>query len=251
MLIDTHAHLELRDFEKDLAEVLKRAKNAGVGRIVNIGSSLKGSKGSVELADKYDEIYATLGLHPFETKEFGPEVLERFAELSKNKKVVAIGEIGLDFYNMPNSEEEQKDMFVAQLKLAKDLDLPVVIHIRDAFSEAYEILKNEKLRAVIHCFTAGRKHARKFLDLGFYISFTSNVTYPNFDFLQKVIRGCPMDRMMIETDAPFLPPFGKKGERNEPAYVTAVAEKIAEVTGKSFDEMAKQTTENAIEFFKL
>lgn len=257
MLIDTHAHLDFKEFDRDRDEVIRRAKKFGVEKIINVGCNLKRSQNSIALSQKYDNIYATVGLHPHDAKEeFGK--YEELAKLGKNKKVVAIGECGLDYFRLEKEEDKikQKEVFLSQLDLALKLNLPVIIHCRNAFDDLLTLLKikkyKNKIRGVTHCFSGTLRYAREFLNLGLSISFTGSITYvrPKGELL-AVVRMVPLDRIMIETDSPYLAPVPHRGKRNEPAFVKFVAEKIAEIKGLGFKTIADQTTQNAINLFKL
>ncbi|MFA5356218.1 MAG: TatD family hydrolase [Candidatus Omnitrophota bacterium] len=252
MLIDTHCHLDFPEFEPDRGEVISRAQKEGIGHIINIGSSLKGSEKSLELSRSYDFIYAAVGLHPHEADISDDSAKARIRELAGQDKVVAIGETGLDYYKNYSARDNQKALFRYLAGLAKDFDLPLVIHNREAQADTFKIL-NEflPLRAVVHCFSGDGDFLKSCLGLGFYISFTCNITYKKAESLRGFLRETPLDRLMLETDAPFLPPEGLRGRRNEPSYVRLLAEEAARIKGVSFDEIAKSTTENAIRFFDL
>lgn len=252
MLVDTHAHLDFPEYDQDRNEVIERAKAGGVDYIINVGSSLKGSRNSVELAKKYDCIYATVGIHPHDADSFNAEVENVIRELARNKKVVAIGEIGLDFFKNFSKAENQRPLFQKLLLLAKELSLPAVIHSRQAEAETLKFLKEAMpIRAVVHCFSGDENFMQACLDMGFFISFTCNITYKKADNLRNLAKIVPLDRLFLETDAPFLPPEGYRGKRNEPSHVKVLAEEIASLKGCSFEEVAKITTLNAVKFFDL
>jgi TatD DNase family protein len=252
MLADTHCHLDFPDFDKDRDEVIKRAKNKGIDYIVNIGSSLEGSKRSQELSRQYDFIYATVGCHPHEADRFNKKIQAALEELARNDKVVAIGEIGLDYYKNYSKIENQKILFISLVKLAKDLGLPLVIHNRQAQEDTLKVLKEAlPQNAVVHCFSGNECFLKECLDLGFFISFTCNITYKKAENLRKLVKITPLDRLFLETDAPFLPPEGFRGKRNEPFYVKFLAEEIARIKEISIEEVAQVTTDNAKRFFNL
>ena len=270
MFIDTHCHLDFPEFDKDRDEVISRAKDRGIASIINIGSSLEGSKKSLELSKQYDFIWATVGLHPHEADRFDQKVLAYLEEWAKEDKVVAIGEIGLDYFAEKSASrsdasvkncvrdknyskaENQKQLFISLLKLAKDFGKPLVIHSRQAELDTLRILKEvTPQKAVVHCFSGDENFLRECLDLGFFISFTCNITYRKADNLRKLVKVMPLERLLLETDAPFLPPEGFRGRRNEPMYVKFLAEEIARVKEISVEEVAKVTTENAKSFFGL
>jgi len=252
MLVDTHCHLDFPQFDPDRESVLKRAIDADVSRLVNVGADLKSSLASCELADKFAEIFAAVGVHPHDADNFTPQLKSRIALLAKNNKVAAIGEIGLDFFRNLAKADNQKTAFRELIKLAKDLGLPVIVHSRGADSQALEILKEmQPLKAVIHCFSAGADFLKNCLDLGFYVSFTCNITYDKSKDLREVVKIAPLERMMLETDAPYLPPQDLRGKRNEPANIKTLAWELAKIKQVEIADLARVTTENAFRFFKL
>jgi len=252
MFIDTHCHLDFPEFNQDRDEVIRRTKAQGIDYIINIGSSLQGSKKSVELASTYDFIYATVGLHPHEADKFNQNTETILRDLASNDKVVAIGEIGLDYFKNYSRQENQKQLFISLLKLAKDLNLPAVIHNRQAEEDTLKILKEAMpLKAVVHCFSGDQNFLIESLGLGFFISFTCNVTYKKADRLRMLLEAAPLERLMLETDAPFLAPEGYRGKRNEPTYIKILAEEVARIKQISIEEVAKTTTNNAKAFFNL
>jgi TatD DNase family protein len=252
MFIDTHCHLDFPEFNQDRDEVIKRAKKGGIDYIINIGSSLEGSKKSLELTRQYDFICVAIGIHPHEADKFNREDEITVKELAKEEKVVAIGEIGLDFYKGYSKVENQKPLFVSLVKIAKDLDLPLVIHSREASLDTLKILKVAMpIKAVVHCFSGDEEFLKACLDLGFLISFTCNITYKKAQSLRELVKLTPLDRIMLETDAPFLPPEGFRGRRNEPLYVKYLAGEIARIKEISIEEVARTTTHNAKIFFNL
>ncbi|MGM0437006.1 MAG: TatD family hydrolase [Bacillota bacterium] len=253
-LIDTHAHLDFPRFDKDRKEVIKRAIDGGVKIIVNIGSSMTSSRNSVELSRRYKEIYSVVGIHPHNADSFNLNVSKKLKKLSENKKVVAIGEIGLDFHYDNSPRKKQKQAFRAQLRLAKSLNLPVVIHTRDADQETLEILKEEKISeigGIMHCFASDKEMAKEILDLGFYIAFGGLITFNNLNNLREVVKEVPINKLLVETDAPYLTPEPYRGKRNEPLYVKYVAEKIAEIKNLSLKEVAQKTTDNAKKVYNI
>jgi TatD DNase family protein len=256
-LIDTHCHLDFRDFDKDRDKVIKRAYEGGVKKMINIGCDLEQAKKSIEIAKKHDFIFAACGLHPQEADKGNEKFFEELRKLLKEPKVVAIGECGLEYFgehNNPESREKQKEVFLKHLVLAKEFKKPAIIHCRNAYSEILEILKKEKeknseLSGVVHCFVGRLAQAEEFLKLDFSISFTGIITYAR-DY-DKVIKNIPIEKIMVETDAPFVSPLPYRGKRCEPLYVKYVAEKIAELKGLSFEKVAQTTTENAETFLKF
>jgi len=250
MLIDTHAHLDFEEFDKDRELIIKRAFDSGVEKIINIGTDLESSKKSIGLAEAHKNIYATISLHPIDVddEEFDEQA---FLKLAHHPKVVAIGETGLDYYHQ-SDKNKQKEVFKKLVEIAASLQKPIIIHCRDAEEDVSDILKNlvlPKRGGVIHCFGKDYQTAKKFLDLGFLISYTGNITYNS----QRTtsIKEMPLEKIMIETDCPFMAPNPFRGQRNEPAYVKYVAEKIAQIKGLSFKEVSQITSKNAIEFFGL
>ncbi len=252
MLIDTHCHLDFPEFDKDREEVIKNAQAQGVDYIVNIGSSLDGSIRSLGLASQYKQVYATVGIHPHEADNSGAKIQNQIKDLANRPKVVAIGEIGLDYYRDLSHRENQRALFVSLVRLAKDLNLPVVIHCRQAQEDTLKILKDAlPLKAVVHCFSGDRDFLDECLGLGFLVSFTCNITYRKAEDLRELVKLVPLERLMLETDAPFLPPEPMRGKRNEPVNVKCLAEEISRLKEISFEEIARITTENAFKFFNI
>lgn len=263
-LIDSHAHLDFDDFHDDFDAVLKRAESAGVTKVINIGASLARSQASITLAENYDNIYAVVGVHPEEADNVDLDSIHsELLEMAKSsKRVVGIGETGLDYYH-EGDKEKQKQLFRTHIEVAKHLGLPLVVHIRNgedesAVNETYEILKNFKLQisnsdrvGVIHCFTLDSAWAKRFTGLGFYLGFTGIITYKNADKIREAVAETPLENILIETDAPFLAPQKYRGQRNEPAYVTEVAEKIAEIKVLPLAKIAERTTMNVEQLFKI
>lgn len=253
MLIDSHAHLELEEFDKDRDEVIERAKEAGVGAIVAVGIDLADSKKAVALARRYPMVYATVGVHPHDAAAVNPETYEELRALADEDKVVAYGEIGLDFFRNRSPREVQIRRFGEQLDLSVELGLPVIIHDRDAHAETVEMLKAHKgkLRGVVHCFSGDYEMARQCIDLGYYISIPGTITYKKSDVLRHVVQNVPLERLLVETDAPFLAPEPKRGKRNEPAFVFHTARRVAEIRGTLYEVVANTTAQNARELFGI
>jgi TatD DNase family protein len=252
MFIETHVHLDFSEFDQDRDAVIKRAKENGISHIINIGSSLAGSIASLELAKKYEFVYATVGIHPHEADDFNQEIQSSIEKLAKNDKVVAIGEIGLDYYKNYSKAENQRPLFTSLLNLAKNLALPLVVHSREAPADTLKILKDSRIqKAVVHCFSGNEDFLKECLDLGFFISFTCNITYKKAENLRKLVKLAPLERIFLETDAPYLSPDGMRGLRNEPLNVKYVAAQIARIKEISVEEVARVTSEQAKKFFNL
>ncbi|NQT90923.1 MAG: TatD family hydrolase [Candidatus Omnitrophica bacterium] len=262
MLIETHAHLDFPDYKDDRDDVIRRANDAGVGIIINVSSNLKGSFSSVELSRQHDCIYAACGIHPHDAKDVTDETIQSLKGLiTSSDKVVAIGEVGLDFYRNLSPHQLQIDAFVKFIRLAKELKLPLILHCREEAPGKKEasglLIKSLRenldipVRAVMHCFSGDEEMLKQCLDLGMYISFTCNVTFKNAAKLREVLKAVPVERLLLETDAPFLAPEGKRGQRNEPAYLRYLLEAISENLGISKDEVERITTENAKNLFGI
>ena len=253
MLVDTHAHLQWASFDKDREKVIGRARKVDVKYIVNIGFDLDGSREAIELAEKHEGLYATVGIHPHKASQLNENVLDKLRVLSENPKAVAIGEIGLDYYRNLSPREAQKKAFEAQLLLAEELGLPAVIHDREAHAETVEILSKfkGKINGIMHCFSGSREMAERCIKSDFYISFAGPVTFPNSHRLHEIAKCIDSNKILLETDSPWLAPQEMRGKRNEPAFLLFIAKKIAELKGISVDELAEATTENAKEIFQL
>lgn len=256
MLIDTHCHLEMKPFNQDRSAVIRRANQAGVQRILTVGTNTAYSQKAVVLAEEFEPVYAAVGIHPHDAKDASPADYQVLRELAARDKVVAYGEIGLDFFKNYSPRAEQLREFGRQIRIARELDLPLIIHDRDAHRETLEVLRQEggPYRGVFHCFAGDEEMARQAFELGFLLSFTGSITFAKQGketTAHRVIRQCPLDRLMVETDAPFLTPHPLRGKRNEPAYVRFVAEKIAELKGIKPEEIARQTSGNAYRLFRF
>ncbi len=254
MLIDTHCHLDFKDFDADRDAVLERSRAAGVERIVNVGSSVEGSRRAVELAAKYDMIYASVGVHPHDAKTATDKVMADLRALGKEDKVVAVGEVGLDYYRNLSPKEEQLAVFKKFIHLARDLGLPLIIHSREAGTEALDILKKENkngVAAVMHCFAGDRDFLNRCLDAGLYVSFTASLTFKNAKSLRETAAGMSVEKLLLETDAPFLAPQSFRGKRNEPSYLTYLVEEWSGILKLSKEDIERVTTHNADELFGL
>ena len=257
-LFDTHAHLHDPWIGDDLPDVMARAREAGVERIVTIGCSLDDSRNALAVAEQYDNVWATLGVHPHDAKDWDAATGAEFRHMAESEQVVAIGEIGLDFYRNLSPHRAQYEAFEAQLALADELNLPVVIHSRDAHEETYDVLLKWANRGerdhpigVIHCFSGGADLAHRYHDLGFLISFAGPVTYLKNDALREAAASLPLEAIVVETDCPYLSPQPRRGKRNEPANIRYTAEQIADVREESFDATVELMTFNALCLFRL
>ena len=270
-LIDTHAHINFEAFKEDYGEVIKRSFDNNIGGVINIGTRLDNSKKAVEIAEEFakgqslGKVYAAIGFHPDHLDEINIEEIdteiEKFKKLAKHPKVIAIGEIGLDNYyfrsgklkDTRDNHNKAAKIFEKFIELANEVELPVIIHSREAEEETIaKLTANSKqlTGGVVHCFSGSLDFAKKILDLEFYIGFTGIITYPNAEDLRKVVKEVPIEKILIETDCPFLSPQKYRGKRCEPWYVSEIAEKIAEIKDISFEEVAKITTKNAKKLFK-
>jgi TatD DNase family protein len=256
MLADSHCHLNMEYFKDDYVEIAERAYKTGVRLIVAIGTNYNDSKRGVEIANEIDYVYTSIGWHPHDTKDIKTlKNLLKITDLANHKKVVAYGEIGLDFFKNYSPQDIQKKFFRYQINVAKELKLPIIIHDRNAHEEVLKILKEENaalVGGVIHCFSGDAEYAKQVMDLGFFISFPGTITFKNNKSeAKKIIASIPADRILIETDSPFLTPVPHRGKRNEPAFVRHVAETIAEFKGISFDEIAEITYNNCKRVFNI
>ena len=258
MLIDSHVHLDDPRYDSDRTEMFARAQDAGVEAFITIGCDLATSRAAVDLADQHPNIYATVGVHPHEVKHIKDSWYQELTELAKHPKVVGYGEIGLDFHYDHSPREIQRQRFREQIQLARELELPIVIHTREAQEDTITILDEEhasQVGGVFHCFSGDTWLANHALDLGFYISFSGIITFQNASALRDIAQTIPDDRLLIETDAPYLTPIPYRGKRNESAYVKKVAEKIAEIkdgtTVSNYERIADLTTANARSLFKI
>lgn len=249
-LVDTHCHLDNEKFDEDRLEVIERIKE-NLEFCVNIGYDLASSKKSLELAKEYDFIYAVIGVHPIDIAEYNEEIEKELEHLGKNPKVVAIGEIGLDYHWMTEPKEIQQERFKSQLELAERLNKPVVIHTRDAMEDTVNILKDyPNITGVIHCYPGSLETAKQLVDR-FYLGIGGTLTFKNSKKAVEVVKDIPLDRIVIETDCPYLTPEPFRGKRNEPIYVEYVAKKIAEIKEISVEDVTKITTENAKKLYRI
>lgn len=253
MLVDTHAHLDDLKYENDLDEVVTRAGQYGVTRIISMGDTMAASLNAVKIAEKYEGVFAGAGVHPQEALTLMDGDYDRLAQLMTLPKVKVLGEIGLDYYYENASREKQQEIFIRQLDVARQMHMPVSIHDRDAHGDTMAILKKEGkgLTGSIHCFSGSWEMAKELLKMGWFLGVDGPLTFKNAAKLPEIIAKIPLDRLLLETDSPYLAPVPKRGRRNEPAYVKYIAEKVAEIRNISFEEVAKQTTFNAINLFNL
>jgi TatD DNase family protein len=260
MLIDTHVHLDFGQFDDDRDAVLARAWQAGVAAIVTIGIDLETSRAAVALAEAHKRVFATVGFHPHDAKIADATALAELRELARHPQVVAVGEMGLDFYRDRSPRDVQRHVFGQQLRIAAELDKPVVIHDRQAHAETLEILRQWvtesqpepcEYRGVFHCFSGDLALAQAAIELGFFIGVDGPITYRNARKLPAIVKALPLDRLLVETDAPFLTPHPHRGQRNEPAYVRLVAQKVANLKNLPLEEIARTTTANAQTLFRL
>jgi len=253
MFIDTHCHLDFENYNDDRETVVQRSIKNKIEAIITIGTNEETSSKSIELAEKFATVFAAVGIHPNDAANITKKSVQNIYDISSNQKVVAIGEIGLDYYRDYTPVDIQKELFRTQLKMAREKELPVIIHNRQAHSDVYDILVEEKstdLKGVLHSFDGDVHFLDSVLAYNFYVSFTGVVTFKNANY-DELIKHVPLENLLLETDSPFLTPVPFRGKRNEPSYVTYVAEKIAEVKDIPIEELAKITTENARNLFKL
>ncbi len=239
-LTDTHVHLNMKDFDKDRDEVISRAISQGVERMINIGYNIKSSMESVDLSEKYSFIYAAIGIHPHDAKAVNSKYLEKLKDLAKNSKIVAIGEIGLDYYRDLSPRDVQKKVFIEQIELAISLGKPVIIHKRDAEKDTLQILKNYKNKlkgGVFHAFSGTEEFLKDYLNLDFYYGIGGVITFKNAHKLRNMVKKLPLERLLIETDCPYLAPVPFRGKRNEPGFVTLVRDHLSLILGLTKDEI--------------
>lgn len=252
MLVDSHCHLTFPDFQQDLEEVLERGKNNGLEAYLSIGTRLNEIQRLFDLSQKVPNIFCSVGVHPHDAKDYARQgdLSETLIALAQHEKVIGLGETGLDYHYNLSPREDQLICFNAHIQASQALDIPIIIHTREADEDTLSYLRNQHLKGVFHCFSGGQALAEAGLDLGFYISFSGIITFKKSDALRAVVQSIPLERILIETDAPYLAPVPYRGQRNEPAFVKAIAECIAEVKGIPFHHVAQQTTENFYTLFK-
>jgi TatD DNase family protein len=252
MLIDSHAHLEMREFDSDRSDVIERARLAGVDCIVTVGTNLGLSRKALSIARQYDNIYATVGVHPHDVAKANDESFDELKALAQDPKIVAYGEIGLDYFRNISPREIQIKMFAKQLELASELKLPVIIHDRDAHEQTLRMVKASGVRrGVFHCFSGDWAMAKQCIDLGFYISVPGVVTFDKSKILHDVVRQAPLDSILLETDCPYLTPVPHRGKRNEPSFIMHTAKKAAEIKGMRWEDMAQAAAFNTRKLFRI
>jgi len=253
-LFDSHCHLENGRFEEDLPEVMARMKDAGVNRCILAGSDMETSEQIVALTKEHAHVYGVVGIHPHDAKTWTDDCAERLAQWVKEERIVGIGEIGLDYYYDHSPRDVQKEVFVKQLLLARELEMPAVFHVRDAHGDVLDLLRANRSQlpaGVVHCYSGSVESAREYLDMGFYISFAGPITFKNANKLLDVAKYVPQDRILVETDSPYLAPVPMRGRRNEPTFVQYVAQTVAELRGISAEEMAQTAFENTCRLFGI
>ncbi|GKU85031.1 TatD family hydrolase [Niallia sp. NCCP-28] len=254
MLFDTHTHLNAEQFEDDLEATIQRALDAGMEKMIVVGFDRPTIEKAMELIDKYSFLYASIGWHPVDAVDMTEEDLVWIEELAKHPKVVALGEMGLDYHWDKSPKDIQKQVFRKQIQLAKKVKLPIIIHNREATADIVEILREEEAKEVggiMHCYGGSVETAKECIEMNFYISLGGTVTFKNAKKPKEVAASIPLEKLLIETDCPYLAPTPYRGKRNEPSYVQLVAEEIAEIKGISYEEVAKKTTENAKKLFGI
>jgi TatD DNase family protein len=254
MLIDTHAHLEMPEYDQDRKDVIKKAHDSGIDYILTVGIDIEACQQAISLAEEFEFIYAVVGVHPHNAKDIDGGTYDVLRKLTQHEKVCALGEIGLDFFRNLSPQDVQTKRFKELIALARELKIPIVVHDRDAHKETLAILKEEKaceVGGVIHCFSGDYAMASQCLDMGFYISLPGTITFRKATSLQGLVRKIPLERILVETDAPFLTPVPFRGKRNEPSYVSYVAAKIAQIKNLDFAEVAAVTSQNARTLFHL
>ena len=248
--IDTHSHIYYDNFKNDLDDVLDASIKNNLKNIICVGVDIKTSEESIKIAEKYDMVYATAGYHPHESKEASDQYLKKLTEILNHKKVVAVGETGLDYFYNHSDKKTQIKIFEEQIELSKKLNLPIIIHNREADNDLYDVLVNNNVNnAVIHCFASDLNFAKKIINQGIKISFTGLITFAKE--LEEVVKYAPLDSIMIETDSPYLTPHPHRGKRNNPSFVPIIAEKIASIKDINIEKVADITTKNAELFFGL
>ncbi len=254
MYIDTHAHIQDKSFADDFENMLERSLAAGVKKVIVPGSDFITSVKALEIAKRFERVFAALGVHPHDSKGVSEARLDEIEKMCLDPKVVAVGEIGLDFHYNFSEPAVQADVFIKQIKMAKRLGKPLVLHSRESQKELIDILDKEgasEVGGVVHCFSGSRQEAEILLEMGFYLGFTGVITFPKAQELRDVVSITPIDRILSETDSPYLAPIPYRGKRNEPSYVVMVVEKLAEIKGVPVNEMARHVEENTSRLFRI
>ncbi|MCM2139409.1 TatD family hydrolase [Vagococcus fluvialis] len=254
MIFDTHTHLNVEQFKDEIPEVMERARELGVSEMAVVGFDTPTIEKSLELSHTYENIYSIIGWHPTEAGSYTKEIETKLQQQLEDERVVALGEIGLDYYWMEDPKEVQDKVFRRQIAIAKEIKLPISIHTRDAIEDTYKILKEEKIHnigGIMHSFSGDAEWAKRFLDLGMHISFSGVVTFKKAFEVHEAASFVPLDKLLVETDAPYLAPMPYRGKRNEPGYTRYVVEKLAELRNLPFEEVAKITQENAHKLFRI
>lgn len=254
MFIDAHSHIHVKNFDADRDEVIRRALNAGVSKIIEVGFDSEGIFKAVALAKKYDFIYAAIGIHPHLASEWNNNIASKIRKLAKTEdRIVAIGETGLDYYKNFQPKDLQQKIFREQLKIAGEIGLPVIIHCRDAYKDLFRILDEEKFagRVLLHCFTGTKEEVEEGIERGYFIAFTGVITYPGAKSLREIVEHAPLNKILIESDCPFLSPQKYRGKRNEPSYVVETAKAIAQIKGIEIPQLEEQIECNVKSFFAV
>lgn len=263
MLIDTHCHLNFKSYKKDLGEVIKRAADNKIDKIIIPGAKLDTSRKAIEIARQYPDCFAAVGIHPhhadlLSAADNASDLKNLLTGLIIQPKVVAVGEIGLDYYQYKDypkvdkdSKKRQKELFLLQLELAQENNLPVILHCREAFDDLLNVLKDKNISGVFHCFSGNKQQLAEVLEMGFYLGFDGNITYPQNQHLRQLVESAPFDRLLLETDAPFLTPVPQRGNRNEPAFLVYTAQTVAEIKKTALDKVMEITCSNALKLFRL
>ncbi len=252
-MIDTHAHLQWPAFDKDREQVIERAFAGGLKAIVSVGYDIDASREAAKMANDHDGIYAVIGIHPHNAKTMNASLLDLLREFAQDPKVVAIGEIGLDYYRDLSPRQRQKEAFEQQIRLAEELQLPIVVHDREAHYDVMEVLRKfgKDVRGILHCYSGDSNMAKEVIEMGYLVSIAGPVTFPNARKLHQIVQHLPEESFVLETDCPFLSPQSRRGERNEPLYVLETAHKVAELKGMKLDELAELTSRNARQVFEI
>jgi len=252
--IDSHVHLFFPDYDQDRADVIKRAEENGVKGFINVGTDFASSQQALKMAEQYDQIWSTAGFHPHDAKDADAEAMRMIENILHNHRVVAIGEIGLDFFRNLSSREVQENVLIQFIEMQKRVNKPLVLHCRDAYEELVSLFQKQDgppYDGVMHCYSSDKAMMFRLLDLGFYISFAGPLTYKKNDLLREACKTCPLDRLLLETDAPFLPPQTMRGKRNESSYMMETARVAADLHTISVEELGKRTSENTKRLFRL